>query len=349
MKHKQTIEKVKTAMLAIQRYSWEQGVCAQALYEAGDTTAFIAMAHDAVLRQAPDGRLAVTGENIAVTDPAANGEVVWRAYQLTGNTMYKDAAERLVEYYMERAPRISYPIGKPTTRNPMIKNLICHNEISFTEGFSPHQIWVDSIYMLPPFLAIMGEFAEAQNQLRGYLDCLTDPTTGLLYHIYDAGTGRFVRKKLWATGNGWALLGLARILALLRENLQDYKNQEQAQQLLYYRTDMIVSQLNAMLKYQLPDGMFCDILDEPDTFHDGTSAMMTAAVIYRGIAEDWLSRDEYVQRADLVFDNMQGKIDEFGIIRGVCGCPHFNTQGTSAEAQAAYIMMSAWRDKAKLV
>ena len=81
-------KKVMGAMLAIQRYPWEQGVCAQALYEAGETQLYVAMAHDAVLRQTPDGRLAVTGRNIACTDPAANGEAVLRAYELTGREAY---------------------------------------------------------------------------------------------------------------------------------------------------------------------------------------------------------------------------------------------------------------------
>ena len=50
---------VKNAMLAVQRYPWEQGVCAQAVWEMGDTLTAVAMAHDAVLRQTEEGRLAV--------------------------------------------------------------------------------------------------------------------------------------------------------------------------------------------------------------------------------------------------------------------------------------------------
>lgn len=59
---------VKNAMLAVQRYPWEQGVCAQALWELEDETTAVAMAHDAVFRQKEDGRLAVINDNIAVTD-----------------------------------------------------------------------------------------------------------------------------------------------------------------------------------------------------------------------------------------------------------------------------------------
>ena len=69
---------VKNAMLAVQRYPWEQGVCAQALWEYGDTTTAVAMAHDAVLRQQPDGRLAVINENIALRQksPTSNFQAI---------------------------------------------------------------------------------------------------------------------------------------------------------------------------------------------------------------------------------------------------------------------------------
>jgi len=308
-------EKVKTAMLAVQRYPWEQGVCAQALFEAEDS-AFIVMAHDAVLRQTCDGRLAViSAHEPSVTDPAANGEPIWRAYERTGDKMYKKAAEKMLDYYMNIAPRTS-------------NKLICHNTVSFVEGYSPEQIWVDSLYMLPPFFAVLGELDEAQKQTDGYLDCLTDSRTGLLYHIYDAGTSQFVRDKLWATGNGWALLGLGRLIDLGCDK--------------YIKKGTAL--LESMLEYQCESGLFCDILDEPNSFEDGTSAMMTAAFIYRGAGQGWLER-KYLKNADLVQRRMRTQIDEHGIIRGVCGCPHFTSPGTSAEAQAAYIMMESWRMK----
>ena len=43
---------------------------------------------------------------------------------------------------------------------------------------------------------------------------------------------------------------------------------------------------------------------------------------------------------------MQSKVDRFGIVREVCGCPHFVSQGTSAEAQAALLMAYAWGERA---
>ena len=317
------IQLVKNAMLAVQRYPWEQGVCAQAVWELGDVATAVAMAHDAVLRQKEDGRLAVINDNIAVTDPAANGEVVWRAYEITGDMFYKNAAMRMLDYLMQRAPRTD-------------KDIICHNEISFFEGFSADQIWADSVYMAPPFLAVMGELDEAVKQIEGYFGYLQDEKTGLLYHIYDPGTGKFVRKKLWATGNGWALLGIARVI----ETAKEQGREDVVNQLAKLGTKL----LNSMLKYQLADGRFRDIMDEKDSFPEGTAAMMMAAAIYRGVYYGWLSED-YIFHADLVYGTMQKYVDEFGIIHEVCGCPDFVSCGTSAESMAGFLMMEAWHKK----
>ena len=58
MKKSGLIDKVKTAMLTMQRATWEQGVAMQAMLELGEEKLLILMAKDAVLRQSADGRLA---------------------------------------------------------------------------------------------------------------------------------------------------------------------------------------------------------------------------------------------------------------------------------------------------
>lgn len=313
-------ELVKRAMLGVQRFPWEQGVCMQALYEDGELTTAAAMAHDAVTRQQADGRLAVIGSNIAVTDPAANGEVVYRTWLMTGDPFYRDGAQRMLDYLMQKAPRTD-------------RGILCHNEISFEPGFSPDQIWADSVYMAPPFLAAMGQVQEAYTQICGMMDYLTDPETGLLFHIYDAGQSRFVRRKLWATGNGWALMGMGRVIDLAEGTIREA---------LIAKSRTL---LDALLKFQLPDGRFRDILDDPDSFADGASAMMMAAYIYRGCANGWLPAC-YLPNAERVARTMEAYVDAFGIIHSVCGCQQgFTTEGTSAESMAAYIMMHAWRRK----
>ena len=38
-------------------------------------------------------------------------------------------------------------------------------------------------------------------------------------------------------------------------------------------------------------------------------------------------------------------VDGMGLVRGVCGCPDFVSEGTSAEVQAAFLMADAWYGK----
>ena len=72
--------------------------------------------------------------------------------------------------------------------------------------------------------------------------------------------------------------------------------------------------------------------------------MMMAATVYRGIRNGYISK-EYKKYADKACDKVSENIDEYGLLRQVCGCPDFQSEGTSAEAQAAYIMANAWRNK----
>ena len=51
------------------------------------------------------------------------------------------------------------------------------------------------------------------------------------------------------------------------------------------------------------------------------------------------------QAADAILASAEKDIDRFGIIHNVCGAPDFAHQGTSAEAQAAFVMADAWKQK----
>ena len=323
MEGKERTNQVIRMMLAMQRFPWEQGVCAQALYEAGREEIWIPMAYDAIKRQGADGRLAMAGGGAAVSDPAANGEVCLRAWEKTGDAFFLEGAKRMLDYLETRAPRTA-------------DGIICHNERSFRDGFSAKQLWIDGLYMVPPFLAAMGRLEEAAEQIRGYYRHLYDGEANLFWHIVDTEQGRFVRQKHWATGNGWALMGLARVAEEAERQGRTDIGQEMGERGLKL--------LEGMERYRTPDGRFHDILDEEHSFIDGTSAMMAAAAAFRGILGGWLQR-EHLAAAERAYDTVSGKIDGMGLVREVCGCPHFEEEGTSAEAQAAWIMADSWRKK----
>ena len=313
------VEQVIRCMLSMQRFPWEQGVCAQALYEIGRRDLYVPMAFDAIKRAAPDGRLAMAGGGRAVSDPASNGEVCLRAWEKTHDERFRLGAEGMLRYLLNDAPRTG-------------DGVICHNEPSRNpDGSESRQLWIDGLYMAPPFLAVMGHMDEALRQVEGYYRHLYDAETGLFYHIKDTESGLFPRKKHWATGNGWALMGLCRLTEAAKA-----QGDEAARA---YLDGKCASLAAATSKYQLEDGRFMDILDE-ESFADGTSALMFAASVYRGVAGGYIGR-ELLPMAEKAYSGMLSRIDGMGLVHGVCGCPDFQREGTSAEAQAAMVMACA--------
>jgi unsaturated rhamnogalacturonyl hydrolase len=309
------VRKVMTAMLAMQRRAWEQGTAAQALLEVGETDLVVLFAKDALVNQAKDGRLGLNGDKGPVTDPASNGEPVLFAYKVTGDAAFKTAADRMLEFLLYKAPR---------TR----KGLIYHNHIE-------NMIWVDAFYMAPPFLAVAGHPDEAVRQVEGYRETLRHPEKGAYYHMWDEDRQRFERKLLWGVGNGWAAAGMARVIRALPDTMQSDK-----ERIAGYVREL----LDACLRFQRSDGLFHDILDDPSTFVETNVAQMLSYAIYRGVKGGWLA-PSYEGPADRMRAAAHAKVDQYGLVQGVCGAPNFDRSGTATEGQAFFLLMeAAYRD-----
>lgn len=305
------IEKVKLAMLTRQRYAWEQGVAAQALLELGESDLVILMAKEAVLRQALDGRLGVVGDDVAVTDPAVNGEAVLFAAQATGDASLRAAADRMLDYLLHHAPKTEDGILCHTTSRPWV--------------------WSDSAYMAPPFLAVAGHAHEAVRQLEGFRKLLFDPQKQLYSHMWDEGRKVFQRRACWGVGNGWTAAGITRVIRTLPPDMA-----VERRRLIGYAREVI----DGCLAHRRDDGLFHDVVDDPTTFVETNLAQMLAYSIYRGIAGGWLDAT-YGQLADRMREAAYQKVDEYGLVQDVCGSPHFDRPGTATEGQAFFLLMEA--------
>ncbi|KAM5531821.1 hypothetical protein V8D89_014520 [Ganoderma adspersum] len=192
-------------LLCSQRSSWEQGILAQAIlechlfFEVSDATApdplksaprglvswLYALAHDALIRQAPDGRLAVLlngdGKSDAgALDPACIGPTLYylcsvergrrvpRSEVLASSSSFparrgpttpslQDGAEHMLRYILEACPRSPVPQGSESPDlgtgqdRPWDRHLLSHR-------IDAVEIWSDSVYMLPPFLVSAAAF-----------------------------------------------------------------------------------------------------------------------------------------------------------------------------------------------
>ena len=305
-------DRVKRALLAMQRYNWEQGVTAQAFLEAGDEEIAIALALEGANRQHADGRCCHIANSTACTDPCAVGEALIFAAEQTGDPFLAAARDKLLHWALHDAPRSD-------------AGVVYH----FLEG---QLIWVDSMYMLPAFLARAGEFDEAMRQLDGYWAILHTPENGLLAHQWSDAEHRFIRRDAWAVGNGWAMAGMARVIALLPEN--------------HPGRGRLIARVKALIDVALPlqmaDGAFHDVLDDPSTFREVNFAQMLAYTIYRGVAGGWLDA-ALLPHAEKARHAAVHEVDRYGLVRNVCGAPHFDKPGVAPEGQAFHIMMEAAR------
>lgn len=303
--------KVRNAMLCMQRASWEQGVAAQALLESGHQDLVYLMAKEAVLRQIPDGRLSIMYSDNGVTDPAASGEMVLRMAEKTGEKDLIEANEKMLNYLLHRAPRtedgtISHTINAP-------------------------EIWIDSMYMAPPYLCVAGHPDESMKQIKGFRTALWNEEAKLYSHRWHALEKRFISKNFWGVGNGWAVAGLARVIADLPKSHQADKNT-----LISYATENI----DGCLQHLRDDGLFHNVVDDPATFLETNLSQMLAYSIFRGIRSGWLS-SAYLPQAEKMREAAYSKVDEYGFVNDVCGAPHFNSPGRATEGQAFFLLMEA--------
>ncbi len=337
------------ALLALQRFSWEQGCLIQACLEAGENELLEQTVRAAILRTGADGRPAQAGHDGSAVDACSCGEGIAVLAKRTGDPFYTDALDRLLSWALERAPRS----GAGAVYHLM-------HEAEY---------WSDSPYMMPPFLAAAGKYEEALNHIRCYIGALRDPETGLMRHIcrfkdaeeasdeadaaalsrmpapgaegFDAAaenpeavSGKlfFRDASLWGVGNGWTMAGIARVIDMLPAEMQ-----KEREELIRLNRSL----LDHVLPLCLPDGSFRNALDDNTSFAEYNLSQMTAYTIYRGIKSGWLPDNPYLQTADRLRLAVEAHVDSFGFLQPVCGMPTFDRPGVAPEGQAFFVMMEA--------
>jgi len=126
---KRMLEKVNQVLLSMQRYSWEQGVAAQAFLALGLSNTAMLLAREAVQRQHADGRLACMHDHEGVTDSAAVGEALFNAAKSTEDPVLQAALDAQLNYLLKYAPRA-------------VDGTLFH-------VIDAKEVWVDSMFMAP--------------------------------------------------------------------------------------------------------------------------------------------------------------------------------------------------------
>ena len=302
------VNKVKNAMLCMQRYSWEHGTAMQAMLEIGDTASLIIMARESLQRSSSDGRLSMVGSDMNIADTGVNGPGILAAYKITGDEKYFNAAQAQYQY-----------LKKQESKNGT--GVIYHNNKSKV-------IFSDNMFMVAPFLVQMGDFDEVMAQIEGIRRILWNEKEKLFHHIRIEETGEYKDLDFWGGGNGWCAAAMAQIIEIIPEDRISDK-----QKLIRYYTELI----DGCLTHQLPNGLFYDNITDAN-FEETTLPAMLAYSIYTGVQAGWLD-SKYLRPAEKMRAVVYANIDEFGLMQNASKAPRFNSPGTSTEGQAFLLMM----------
>ena len=309
------IEKVRRAMLSMQRQSWEQGLTAQVFLELGDWEMVYLAAKELCLRQTKEGRLGVVYTDSASVDGVMGAEAVLAASRRGEDSELRQGVKKQMNYLLNIAPRTDSGTLYHRMQTP--------------------EIWVDSMNTAAPFFAAAEKYDEALGQIRGIRAYLWNGKDKLFSHIWDEGKKRFINQRYWGVGNGWAAYGMTRVIRALPE-----AKQKEREELTGYVRDV----LEGCLVHMQPDGLFHNVVDDSNTFVETNLSQILAYTIFRGMKGNWLKRD-MLDFANKMRQAAYSKVDEHGFVQGVCGAPFFNAPGRATEGQAFFLLMeAAYRD-----
>ncbi|MFA9388296.1 MAG: glycoside hydrolase family 105 protein [Prolixibacteraceae bacterium] len=212
-----------------------------------------------------DGSVATYKEEDFNLDNYSGAKSLLELYQQTSDKKYRLAIERLIDqlHYQPRTGNGGY----------------CHKEIYM------HQIWLNSAYMLDPFLARYARdfkqtqwFDSACFQLTNTYQILVDKKDGLMFHAWDEThkqiwanpqTGKSPNK--WGRGMGWYTMALVDVLEYLPV---DHPERKVLKKIL---TEVSIS----LLKVRDKDtGLWFQILDQGDREYNYIETSCSSMFIY---------------------------------------------------------------------
>ena len=176
------------------------------------------------------------------------------------------------------------------------------------------RLWIDDMYMIAALQSqayrATGErkyIDRAAKEMVFYLDALQlkdGAAKGLFHHAPDAP---FV----WSRGDGWMAAAMALVL--------DCLPQDSAERPRIMRGYM--EMMEALLKFQRDDGLWCQLIDRPDDPRNWGETSCTAMFAYAfatGIANGWLDAAQYGPAARNAYLALCARMDRYGNISDVC-------------------------------
>ena len=176
------------------------------------------------------------------------------------------------------------------------------------QGYSGQtRLWIDDMYMInvlqtQAYRATRDRtyIARAAKEMCLYLEKLQLPN-GLFNHAADVPFR-------WGRGNGWMAAGMPMILQYLKPGDGHYD-----QILAGYRRMM-----ETLLKFQRPDGLWGQLVDDPESWGETSGTAMFAFAFIKGVKHGWLDAATYAPAARKAYLAVCATMDADGNVANVC-------------------------------
>ena len=169
------------------------------------------------------------------------------------------------------------------------------------------RIWIDDMFMITAVQAqayrATGDqkyIDRAAKEMVLYLEKI-QLENGLFYHSPETHYS-------WGRGNGWMAAGMAEILRSLPKN-----HPEREKIMAGYHKMMA-----ALLKYQEPDGMWRQIIDDPAAWKETSGTAMFTYAMITGVKQGWLDKKIYGTAARKGWLALTGYINAEDELTEVC-------------------------------
>lgn len=169
------------------------------------------------------------------------------------------------------------------------------------------RMWIDDMFMITAVQTqayrATGEqkyINRAAKEMVVYLDSLQQPN-GLFYHAPDVPF-------FWGRGDGWMAAGMTELLRSLPND-----NPDRPRIMKGYKTMMA-----SLLKYQADDGMWRQLINDPQAWKETSSTGMFTFAFITGVKEGWLDKATYGPAARKAWLSLITYIDDNNDIHEVC-------------------------------
>ncbi len=169
------------------------------------------------------------------------------------------------------------------------------------------RLWIDDMYMITAVQSqayrATGDrnyIDKAANEMVFYLDSLQRPN-GLFYHAPDVPF-------FWGRGDGWMAAGMSE---LLRSLPKDNPNRPRIME--GYKKMMA-----SLLKYQADDGMWRQLIDDPESWKETSCSGMFTFAFITGVKEGWLDAKTYGPAARKAWLTLTKYINADNDVTDVC-------------------------------